>query len=395
MAQTFQLVMPQNLPAVRVQTEQMPVRTRKNFSVMIQHRHIRITGRGEKSRLQFRSPNFGSGSDFNRCHVAVAPDIQMLCHARIVPTPSRRGDYKTRNPLQFVSFHPLLSSSQRSQPLPSIDQLNRVVMIKRMSNLVRGLLGLFISGIERENPEALLEVEKENLRKQIAQYNQGLAGHAALCERLMSQIKRQELEERDLSAKTMAHLKSTNQEAAAQYALRLQNLRQELDENRAQAKSAEATYQELLRAREYAVKAAQQKIEALKFSIDDMKIKKATAELTEMASGMISQLGGSGDTLNRLQGIVQEEQEKAAGRARVARDSMNMPDIAMKEAEQKALANQALAEFAAQAGIALEPMSAAAASSPAAATQTSPQTSTPAQTQPAGKETLGPTPIKN
>src|SRR5688500_1028274 len=256
-------------------------------------------------------------------------------------------------------------------------------MMKRMSNLVRGFLSLFISGIERENPEALLEVEKENLRKQISEYNTGLAGHAGLCERLVSQIKRQEQEERDLSAKTMAHLKSANQEVAAQYALRLQNLRRDLEENRAQAKSAEETYQELLRAREFAVKAAHQKIEALKYAIDDMRIKKATAELTEMASGMISQLGGSGDTLNRLQEIVRTEQEKAAGRARVARDSMNMPDIAMKEAEQKALANQALAEFAAQAGI---PLSAAPA-------QTATQTSAP--TQPAGKESLGPAQIQN
>ena len=266
-------------------------------------------------------------------------------------------------------------------------------MFKRMSNLVRGFLSLFISGIERENPEALLEAEKENLRKRISEYNQGLAGHAALCERLVSQIKGQEQEERELGAKTMAHLKSANQEAAAQYALRLQNLRRDLEENRAQAKSAEATYQELLRAREYAVKAAQEKIEALKYAIDDMRIKKATAELTEMAGGLIGQLGGSGDTLNRLQEIVRTEHDKAAGRARVARDSMNMPDIAMKEVEQKALANQALAEFAAQAGIALQPMSSSTAAS-AAPTQTSTQTSTPAQTQPTGKEALGPTPIK-
>jgi DNA repair exonuclease SbcCD ATPase subunit len=185
----------------------------------------------------------------------------------------------------------------------------------------------------------------------------------------------------------MAHLKSANQEVAAQYALRLQNLRRDLEENRAQAKSAEETYQELLRAREFAVKAAHQKIEALKNAIDDMRIKKATAELTEMASGMISQLGGSGDTLNRLQEIVQTEQQKAAGRARVARDSMNMPDLAMKEAEQKALANQALAEFAAQAGIALDPLS-----STSTAAQNITQTSVPAQ--PAGKESLGPAQIK-
>ena len=41
-------------------------------------------------------------------------------------------------------------------------------MFKRLGNLIRGFFGLFISGLERKNPEALLEVEKENLRKQIA-----------------------------------------------------------------------------------------------------------------------------------------------------------------------------------------------------------------------------------
>jgi phage shock protein A len=256
-------------------------------------------------------------------------------------------------------------------------------MFKRLSNLVRGFLGLFISGMERQNPEALLEVEKENLRKQIGEYNQGLAAHAGLCERLMSQIKRQEQEERELSAKTMANLRATNNDAAAQYALRLQEIKRDLEENRAQAKAAESTYQELLRAREVAVKAAQQKLEALKFAIDDMKIKKATAELTEMAGGLISSIGSSGDTLNRLQEMVRTEQEKAAGRARVARDSMNMAEVTMQEAEQKALAEQALAEFAAQAGISLQPG--------ASVSRTVTTTETP---QPAAKESLGPGQIK-
>ena len=228
-------------------------------------------------------------------------------------------------------------------------------MFSRLSNLIRGFFSLFISGLERQNPEALLEVEKENLRKQISNYNQGLSAHAGLCEKLVGQIRRQETEERELNAKAMANLTAGNRDVAAQYALRLQTVRRELAENRAQAKQAETTYQELLRAREVAVKNAQTKIEALKFAIDDMKIKKATAELTEMASGMIGQIGSSGDTLNRLHDIVEEERTKAAGRARVARDSMNTSDILVKEAEQRALADQALAEFAAQAGISLAP----------------------------------------
>ena len=226
-------------------------------------------------------------------------------------------------------------------------------MLKRIGNLVRGFLGLFISGLERQNPEALLEVEKENLRKQIANYNQGLAAHAGLCERLMSQVKKLEQDERELKAKTAANLRAGNNDVAGQYALRLQTVTRELAENQTQLGQAETTYKELVRARDVSIAAAKSKIESLKSGLDDLKIKRATAELTEMASGMISSIGGSGDTLDRLHDMVEEEREKAAGRARVARDSLDTGDIKIKEGEQKAMAEQALADFAAKEGIAL------------------------------------------
>ena len=228
-------------------------------------------------------------------------------------------------------------------------------MFKRLSNLVRGFFGLFISGLERQNPEALLEVEQENLRKQIGQYNQGLASHAGLCERLISQVKQLESEQRDLRAKTTANLRAGNRDAAAQYALRLQTIERELDENRTQMEQAEKTYKDLVKARDVAIASARQKIESLKSGINDLKMKRAMAELTEMASGMITGIGSSGETLDRLHNIVEEERQKAAGRARVARDSMDTSGIEMKEAEQKALADQALADFAAKEGIPLEP----------------------------------------
>jgi phage shock protein A len=228
-------------------------------------------------------------------------------------------------------------------------------MFSRIANLFRGFLGLFISGLERQNPEALLEVEKENLRRQIANYNQGLAAHAGLCERLMTQVRKLESDEREMRAKTSANLRAGNRDLAAQQALRLQTVQRELIENRTQLGQAETTYKELIRARDVSVKAAQTKIDALKTSLNDLKIKRATAELNEMASGMISQIGGSGDTLDRLHTMVEEEREKAAGRARVARDSVNTSEFEEKEEEQKALADQALADFAAKEGLTLEP----------------------------------------
>jgi len=228
-------------------------------------------------------------------------------------------------------------------------------MWRRLSNIVRGFFGLFISGLERQNPEALLEVEQENLRRQIGQYNTGLASHAGLCERLISQVKQLEGEQRDLRAKTTANLRAGNRDAAAQYALRLQTIERELEENRAQLEQAEKTYKDLIKARDVAISAARTKIESLKSGINDLKMKRAMAELTEMASGMITNIGSSGETLDRLHNIVEEERQKAAGRVRVARDTLDTSGVEVKESEQKALADQALADFAAREGIALEP----------------------------------------
>jgi phage shock protein A len=247
-------------------------------------------------------------------------------------------------------------------------------MWQRFANLIRGFFGLFISGLEKQNPEALLEVETENLRKQIAQYNQGLASHAGLCESLMSQVRKLEGEERELKAKTSANLRAGNRTAAGQYALRLQTVTRELEENRKQLQQAETTYKDLLKARDVAVNSARAKIESLKSSISDLKMKRALAELTEMASGMITSIGGSGDTLDRLQTMVEEERNKAAGRARVARDSMDLSGVQLKESEQNALADQALADFAAKEGIALESSTSGSSTSEAPTKTMGPQT---------------------
>jgi phage shock protein A len=240
-------------------------------------------------------------------------------------------------------------------------------MFRRISNLFRGFVSLFVSGLERQNPEALLEVEKEHLRAQIAQYNQGLASHAGMCERLMTQVRKLETDQRDLRARTTANLRAGNRQVAGELALRLQTVERELTENRKQLEQAETTYKELVRARDVAVSTARSKIESLKSSIDDMKMKRALAEVTEMASGMVSQIGGAGETLDRLHEMVEEEREKASGRLRVARDSMDTTAVHLKESEQQALADQALADFAAKEGIALEPAQGATAGTSAAA----------------------------
>lgn len=226
-------------------------------------------------------------------------------------------------------------------------------MLKRLWNLIRGFFGLFVGGLEKNNPEALLENEKENLRKQISEFNVGLAGHAAMVEKLMSKHRSLVNQEAELKAKTTALVRAGQTQAASEMALRYQNVDKQEDEVRAQLEQAEVRYKELVRARDVAVKTAKDKIEKLTAGISDMKVQKAMAEMSEMAAGMVSQLGGAGDTLNRLEEQIAEQREKAAGRARVARDSVDMSGVIEKEGEQQAMADLALADFAAANGLAL------------------------------------------
>lgn len=224
-------------------------------------------------------------------------------------------------------------------------------MFRRIGNLIRGFLSLFISGLERANPKALIEAEKENLRKQIARFNDNLATHAGFCERLIRQIKSLEAQERDLAAKAAANLKVGNRNAAGQYALQLKTVKEQLEENRRQLEAAEETYKKLVQARDVSVREAQGKIEQLKRMLSETEMLEAQAELQEMAKGMISSIGGAGDTLNRVEEYLSERRDKAAGRARVAASSIDASQVQLLEAEQQALADQALTEFAAAYGL--------------------------------------------
>jgi len=227
-------------------------------------------------------------------------------------------------------------------------------MFKRIGNLLKGFLNLFIGGMEKKNPEALLANEKENLRKQITKFNQGLASHAGLVEKLVSRVKKLDKEEAELRAKTAANLKAGNRELAGQYALKLKKIDKDHDDFRVQMEEAEARYKELVKARDVSVQQAKERIEQLTRDLDEMKSTKAMADLNEMASGMVTEIGGSGDTLNRLEEMVEDERTRAAGRARVAKDQIDMSEINAQEAEQGALEEMALAEFAAAAGIEIE-----------------------------------------
>jgi len=239
-------------------------------------------------------------------------------------------------------------------------------MWRRIATLFKGFIGLFVSGLEKANPKALIEAEKENLRQQISRFNDALATHAGFVERLMRQIKNLEQKEKELTARVAANIKVGNRAVAGQLAMELQSTKAQLEENRGQLIAAEETYKKLVKSRDVSVQEAKAKIEKLNRLMSETEMMEAQAELQEMAAGMIGAIGGGGDTLNRAEEYLQERRDKAAGRARVASSSVDIKEVELKEAEQVALAEQALRDFESAYGMTSPPEAAVEAAAPAA-----------------------------
>lgn len=257
-------------------------------------------------------------------------------------------------------------------------------MFTRLMNLVRGFFGLFIKGLEAQNPQALIEVEKENLRAQISRFNQHLANHAAFCEKLMTQVKGLRAKEKELAAKIAANVKVGNRAAAGQMALQLQTVKQQLAQNEEQLQDAEKTFKDLEKSRDVSIREAQSKIEKLQNLITETEMLEAQNELQEMAKGMVTTIGGSGDTLSRVSEYVEERRNIVKGKVRVS-GGIDTRDIQLKEAEQAALGDQALAEFASSYGLDLQTGESAPASGTSA-------TETPVAPHPTAEKELGPLP---
>jgi hypothetical protein len=219
------------------------------------------------------------------------------------------------------------------------------MITKRIVNLWRAAMGTGLTQLEVRNAESMLELEQEELRRNVAKYNLGLAGYAAVAEKLQADKKRLEQERLQIEPKLRARLDVGDRLGASRHALRLENIETQLKDTHVKHTDTEAAYRELVRTREVALLAARDRIESLKRDIGDLRVQESLADLAELAAGMQGSLGLSSSTLDRLQQGVSDKRHFAAGRARVARDAIDHDAIETREAEQAAMAEAALARY--------------------------------------------------
>jgi phage shock protein A len=224
-------------------------------------------------------------------------------------------------------------------------------MFARIGRLVRGFMSLFISGIEEANPEALMAAARDEFRNKMAQYNMALARMAGVAERLKGQVKGKTTKAQDLERRILANHSAGNMELAGALARELQELKADLTTDTEELKETEEAYQNNLRQAKVVQREFEDKVRRLEKQLSQVQIKEAQAEAAAALGNTAFKVGDLGDTLKDVEGVLEKRYEISAGKARVAKDMVNMAEIQEKEGERKALEQNALAEFLASQGV--------------------------------------------
>jgi len=242
-------------------------------------------------------------------------------------------------------------------------------MFARIGRLIRGFLSLFVSGLEEANPQALMEAARQEFRNKMAQYNMALAKMAGIAERLKVQVKTKAAKAQDLERRILANHAAGNMDLAGSLARELKELKADLTTDTQELQETEEAYQANLRQAKVAQQDFQDKISRLEKQLSQVQIKEAQAEAASALSSVAFKVGDMGDTMKTVEDVLQKRYEASAGKARVAKDMVDMHTVVEKENERKALEQAALAEFLASQGVQAAPT----AQTPAAAKQMGPE----------------------
>jgi phage shock protein A len=226
-----------------------------------------------------------------------------------------------------------------------------MAIFSRIGRLFRGFLSLFVSGLEQRNPEALMEAARQEFRDKMAQYNMALARMAGVAERLKSQIQTKSVRAVELERRILANHRAGNMELAGSLARELQDVKGDLTTDTAELKETEEAYQGNLRQAKVSQKEFEDKVRRLEKQLSQVKIKEAQAEAAAALGNAAFTVGDLGDTMKTVGEILAKRYEESAGKARVAKDLVDIEKVQEKESERKALEQAALAEFLASQGI--------------------------------------------
>ncbi|HET8550475.1 MAG TPA: PspA/IM30 family protein [Bryobacteraceae bacterium] len=200
------------------------------------------------------------------------------------------------------------------------------------------------------DPIAQMQYEHDVALEQLKEGRKGLEQYRGLVERFTRQAATSRAHAQKLEAETKAYLKSGQRETAAKFALELQKAKKELANHEEQLQMHETAYENNLRKIKHASgKLAEVRTKIQKYDAE-LKMSAAEAEIAALAESFDMNITTD---FGQIEQVIQARIDKNRGKARVAADlsTEGIQAIEAEEQMQKAMAEDALAQFEVELGL--------------------------------------------
>ncbi|MBU6275421.1 MAG: PspA/IM30 family protein [Planctomycetes bacterium] len=200
------------------------------------------------------------------------------------------------------------------------------------------------------DPIAQLQYEYDKAVDQMKEGREGLEQYRALVERVARQVEGDRQHVAKLEAQVKAYLQAGERETAAKFALELQRVRKDLEENEAQLKLHETAYGNNVTK----VKHASKKLADLKHKIQkydaDLKMSRAEAELAKLATTFKFDVTTD---FGQIEDVIQDKIGLNRAKVRVAADlsGEGLDKIKDEQRVEAQMADAALREFERELGM--------------------------------------------
>lgn len=214
-------------------------------------------------------------------------------------------------------------------------------MFQRLIRAIKSMFGGLVSSME--NPKLILEQNIRDLNDQIPQMNENIATVKANLIMLQKEVKRNEKQILDLTAKIKSAIQANRDDIAEGYALQLEKAKDTEGNSKDQLAFAEKAYEKALKVKKVYMREKDRKIQEAKEAL-------RASERAEWQSRIADTLeqfevGGLDQTHDEMISRINEETAKNEARMEIALDSIDTETMEIEANAEKIRAHELVEQF--------------------------------------------------
>ncbi len=214
-------------------------------------------------------------------------------------------------------------------------------MFQRLIRAIKSMFGGLVSSME--NPKLILEQNIRDLNDQIPQMNENIATVKANLIMLQKEVKRNEKQIQDLTAKIKSAIQANRDDIAEGYALQLEKAKETIEHSKDQLAFAEKAYEKALKVKKVFMREKDRKIQEAKEALRASERAEWQSKIADTLEQF--EVGGIDQTHDEMISRINEEAAKNEARMEIALDSIDTKTMEIEANAEKIRAHELVEQF--------------------------------------------------